>query len=182
VEILLIGWPICALVGYMIGKGKGRGGEGAVLGLLLGPIGWLIIAVAQTGEGMRKCPFCAETVKSEAKVCRYCSRDLPSAPPPKPPKELSPARKCVVGVLIILVVGLLVLFACLHGSSDHKDTVTLIQDVDVPFASGAVRIPAGTSLHFTNYNYAAGQLTLEYQGQPFTITRSVTDLKSNQMP
>lgn len=26
---------------------------------------------------VRKCPFCAETVKSEAKVCRYCQRDLP---------------------------------------------------------------------------------------------------------
>ena len=29
----------------------------------------------QSGNG-RKCPFCAEIVKVEAKVCRYCSRDL----------------------------------------------------------------------------------------------------------
>jgi FtsH-binding integral membrane protein len=30
----------------------------------------------QLSEGMKKCPFCAEMIKQDARVCRYCSRDV----------------------------------------------------------------------------------------------------------
>ena len=33
-------------------------------------------AAAEAGGDTRACPFCAETIKAKARVCRYCGRDV----------------------------------------------------------------------------------------------------------
>ena len=88
-EILLVLWIICGVIGGMILSNKGRSGCGGfALGFLLGPFGIVIALVMGTdhqelenrslsGGEMRKCSSCAELVRAEATKCRFCGSDLP---------------------------------------------------------------------------------------------------------
>lgn len=87
---LLVVAAICGLIGIPIAKLRGRDeGEGFALGFFLGPIGWIIEAVqtdlkqsdprqtATDGRPLQKCPYCAEMILVEAKICKHCGRDVP---------------------------------------------------------------------------------------------------------
>lgn len=108
--IVVVVWCcIWGAVGAAIGGRKGLGGVGFWLGFFLGFIGLIIVAVMQptpqaeaqhlaqvqtalAGErgqdqpqsinqrAVRDCPWCAETIKAAAIVCRFCGREVEALP------------------------------------------------------------------------------------------------------
>ncbi|HSY51406.1 MAG TPA: hypothetical protein VLC46_21560 [Thermoanaerobaculia bacterium] len=106
-ELLILN-VICAIIGAMILSPYNKEGLGAVAGVVLGPVG-VIAALVEKGrlrrieenqhhaeqmrvlvaqqrpesdadDDRRACPYCAESVKRAARVCRFCSRDIPESP------------------------------------------------------------------------------------------------------
>jgi hypothetical protein len=94
---LLLG-VVFGLVGKSIGASKGLGTAGFWLGFFLGVIGLIIVAVLpgnnaglprrrrhvprrvepppDPGSGTVACPYCAELIRPEARICRFCKSQL----------------------------------------------------------------------------------------------------------
>lgn len=87
--ILVVFWLACAVAGYLIGQQKGTAGQGAALGLLLGPIGLLIIFA--TAGNRVECPFCRERIHPDAVVCPHCQRGVRAVPPVPLARDTAPA-------------------------------------------------------------------------------------------
>src|SRR5829696_7698950 len=92
-----------AAIGAYAAQKKGFSTVGGVIGgLLLGPLAFLLFfvnGIVSANEQQRKCPYCAEWIRPEAKVCKHCHKDVPPLEPARttPASGMSPILK---GVLI----------------------------------------------------------------------------------
>lgn len=88
-EVLILAILI-GLIPALVAKGKGKSFVlwwiyGALIFIVALPHSLIMKADQKTienqqlSEGMKKCPHCAEMIKQDANVCRYCSRDLVAA-------------------------------------------------------------------------------------------------------
>ena len=85
---LITVWVLCGLVAGAIGASRNVGfALHALIGFLFGPIGILTALLFKPTDedkyrgqgdasGLTKCPYCAELVKVEAKICKHCRGDL----------------------------------------------------------------------------------------------------------
>jgi hypothetical protein len=70
--------PLGGLIGHYA---RNRPGDGAVLGFLFGPLGWLLIL--PLADCRRRCEHCHGVVDMAAKVCAYCATDIAPSETPK---------------------------------------------------------------------------------------------------
>jgi hypothetical protein len=60
--------------GVLVGWQRNRWLPGPILGTLLGPLGWLL--VARVRSRLRECPSCSRIIASGASTCRHCGADV----------------------------------------------------------------------------------------------------------
>lgn len=73
--VFLISAFCCAVIGWGIGTRKGYSGLGFLLGLVLGPVG--IVIISATLSTVRRCRHCQSVIVRGVAVCSRCGRDVP---------------------------------------------------------------------------------------------------------
>jgi hypothetical protein len=101
-------WIILSILCGVYASGKGKSGFGYfLLSVLLSPLIGFIAALITKEDtakiekkeiskgGKRRCPFCAELIKSEAIVCKHCSKDIGKECPQCKQQNVIDASKCI---------------------------------------------------------------------------------------
>jgi hypothetical protein len=79
---VFIGMLIGGLVGALIGRSRGRLVDGLGWGIILGPIGWLIVALLN--DKRPKCSLCGGVINLGVSRCCHCGGEIRSTPAASP--------------------------------------------------------------------------------------------------
>lgn len=116
---IIVGWLVLSIVVAVAANARGRSAGGFfLLSLLVSPLIGLLAVVAMPAQesewdrqrrlsATRPCPQCAELVKREAQICRYCGHALPpvaAIEQPLPPAS-GAAVPIVITAVVLLVLG-----------------------------------------------------------------------------
>jgi len=72
--VWIIVWLVCVITATIIGSGKGTGVSAFFYGLILGPLGVVLVLIS---KGKRvACPFCKKLNYITSTVCIHCDKEI----------------------------------------------------------------------------------------------------------
>jgi hypothetical protein len=119
----VISWLVSGVIGTIVGFWRRKPAAGATWGLLLGPIGWLLVAVF--GEQRPRCSECLSLASVGARKCRHCGSPIEqfTAPPPSRSGAFVLNRTWCDCIAVLIVGALLGSWAISRSRSADKDSI-----------------------------------------------------------